>query len=204
MDISKKQRQIIKELGRNLIRDGIIQTKGSSKEKIIHDINDYLNKNLQKFEDFEFLIDYRKSILKNAKRFQREEDYYSSIVFYALWVEHWFNQMILIAIKRKKIRADYYMEIIRSNNFKSKSTWLWELLEYSPLNMTHLNAIIKLFEFRNSFIHYKWKTYTPKYINVLTDQLKDLTSFANSINKTIVYLKSYESKHIFKNHKNII
>ncbi|OGU73511.1 MAG: hypothetical protein A2V93_06490 [Ignavibacteria bacterium RBG_16_34_14] len=198
----KEFKRITNELGRNLIRDGIIKTENKSKEQIKNEINDYIQKNLAT-TDLEVSIDHKESLLRNAKKFCKEKDYHSSIVFYALWMEHWLNQMILIALKRKKIDEEYYKVIMRVTNSKSKYTWLWKLLDYPPLNTNHLKIIEKLFEIRGSFIHYKWVSYKVKEAKKLIDQLKEIKSFANSIDKTIIYLKNFEYKHIYKKHKKI-
>jgi len=198
----KEYNRVINELGRNLIRDGIIKTGNKSKEQIKNEVKDYIQKNLATV-DIEMSLDHKESLLRNAKKFRKEKDYYSSIVFYTLWIEHWLNQMILIALKRKKINEESYKAILRTTNSKSKYTWLWELLEYPALNKNHLKIIEKLFEIRGSFVHYKWVSYKLKEGKKLIDQLKEIKSFTNSIDRTIIYLKNYEYRHIYKKYKKV-
>ncbi len=198
-----KTKEIIDELSKNLIRDGIIKTKGKTDEQIRLEIKNYLWKDTTTILDFELSLDFTKGLLFNAKYFLNNSDYHSAIVFYALWLEHWFNNIILISLKRKNINLTYYQDIIRSTNLKNKTTWLWQLLQLRPLNNSHLKVIEKVFEKRNSFIHYKWKAYNNHEIKGMINELEDFNKFALTIDKTISYLKKYENKNIYYNKKKI-
>lgn len=195
--MKKEINEITDELSKNLIRDGIIKTKGKSDEQIRLEIKNYLLRNINAISDFELSIDFTKGLLINARYFLNNSDYHSAIVFYALWIEHWFNNIVLIALKRKNISFTYYQEIIRYTKIKNKYTWLWQLLQLKPLNNSHLKIIEKVFEKRNSFIHYKWKAYNNIEIKKLINELEDFNKFTLTIDKTINYLKNYENKNIY-------
>lgn len=111
--------------------------------------------------------------------------------------------MIYLSLKRKNINEEYFREIIRISPLKSKYTWLWHLLGFKPLNNRHLKTIEKVFENRNAFVHYKWKVFKQKEIEILIEQINNLMSISASIDKTIVYLNNYENRHIYKGHKRI-
>ncbi len=194
---------IIDELSKNLIRDGIIKTKDKTDEQIRLEIKDYLFKNINSISDFELSIDFTKRLLTNARGFLETSDFHSALIFYALWIEHWFNHIILLSLKRNNITSTYYPEIIRSTKIKDKYTWLWQLLFLKPLNRKHLKIIDKLFEKRNSFIHYKWKIYDHLEIEKLVAELKENENFLFSVDKTINYLKKFENKNIYSNKKKI-
>lgn len=202
----KKERQIndiSDELSINLIRDGIIKTKGKTDEQIRIEIKDYLLKNIHATSNFDLSIDFTKGLLSNARYFLKTSDYHSSIVFYALWIEHWTNHIILIALKRMNINSVHFREIIRSTKSKDKYTWLWQLLQLKPLNDVHLKTIGKVFEKRNSFVHYKWKDYNNREIKKLINELEDFNNFLLTVDKTIIYLKKFENKNVYFNKKRL-
>lgn len=68
---TKEFTKVINDLGKNLIRDGIINTANKTRTQIQSEINLYLSKNLSPIEDLELSIDYRQGLLVNARFLQK-------------------------------------------------------------------------------------------------------------------------------------
>ena len=57
-------------------------------------------------------------------------------------------------------------------------------------------------QYRNSFVHYKWRTFDLHKNDFYDDFFKQLTHL-EQVEKTVKYLQNYENKKIYKNKKSI-
>jgi hypothetical protein len=149
---------------------------------------------LIKDAEFNFVLDYKDSILKQARLFHSEGEIELSCVLYATWFEHWINEIISILGHRKNLNENEINEIIRHISFRGKYTWLLKLFDFKEINKAHINLIFRLTDLRNSFVHYKWKE--------KNNDFKDEEKFViEKIEKTVRYIKNIENRHIYNNSK---
>lgn len=191
-----------KNIAENMLRDGIIDPLNKSDEEILAKMKKALAQHLGNKSDLEYTVDHRKGILNQARMYYKNKNIFYANIFYSLFVEHWINNIIFVAVRRKKMKRDYLNEIIRNNNLKSKLTWILEFLGFDPIPKNHIDVISKLFENRNSFVHYKWKSFEFNKKDYFDNNIKMLMHI-ELVEKTIKYLQNYENKKIFNNKRNV-
>lgn len=147
-------------------------------------------------EDVEFrlVIDYKDSLLKEARLHRKSGKSNISCLLYATWFEHWINEIISILCHRKGLSEDEINELVRNVSFRGKFTWLLKIFNFKQINKSHLNIIFRLTELRNNFVHYKWK---EKSKNLEKEEILVL----NEIEKAVKYLKNLENRYIYNNSK---
>ena len=88
-------------------------------------------------------------------------------------------------------------QLIRDASFRAKTTWLLRLLGFGPIDESHLNLLQFIYDSRNAFVHYKWKS------DDVDDEFprrerKRLGEAVRRLEGTIKYLHSLESRYFFK------
>lgn len=142
------------------------------------------------------VIDHRDKILIEARNFASQEKYDFAMIQYALWWEHWINNLLQAKLFQKGISGSEYNKVIKSLNNIAKSSWFLKLLDLPAIDTLHLNVIKKITEKRNSFSHYKYPTspLDPKLRNTGPEEIE-------SIENTIEYLCLYENENLYSNFK---
>jgi coproporphyrinogen III oxidase len=143
-----------------------------------------------------FAIDHCDNIRLWASKFEAEGEYALAVLMEATWLEHAINQIVEIYGNRRKLSPGEIVQIIRETNFRGKVGWLPRLLRAPRIPATHANAMNKLLDVRNEFVHYKWKGEEDP------DRTKKryaeaLTQFA----VTRRFVQRYLTKHVYKNYK---
>ena len=113
-------------------------------------------------------------------------------MFYATWIEHRLNDMILLACDRHNLSEANARQVIRESNLHTKTGSLWNLL-YADSFPEHLKVrVLSLAQERNAFVHYKWES-QPEHAHDETDKrieqlsvtsselIKDLTELENRL-----------------------
>ncbi|MZK50967.1 hypothetical protein [Clostridium beijerinckii] len=144
--------------------------------------------------EFNFILDYKDSILKQARLFYREDKVELSCLLYATWFEHWINEIISILGNRKNLNENEINEIIRHVSFRGKYTWLLKLFDFKEINKAHINLIFRLTDLRNSFVHYKWKEKNNDFKN-------EEKFVIEKIEKTVKYIRNIENRYVYNNSK---
>ncbi|KAF0142938.1 MAG: Uncharacterized protein FD122_204 [Stygiobacter sp.] len=192
----------LKIIAENMLRDGLLDISNKSDEEILVEIKNIFTNHLKNSGEIEFSIDHRKGLLSQARKFRKEKNLFYSNVFYSLFIEHWFNNIVFVSIRRKQFNTAYVNDIIRNTNIKSKMTWLLELFGLEPIPEKHFDVISKLFENRNSFVHYKWKSFNLRKNDFSENSIKQLTDL-EQVEKTVKYLQNYENRKIFNSKKSV-
>lgn len=177
---------------RSAINDGLIEVEGKSEDQIKAEWFELAKKMLQDKSPVYITIDHTQEILRQANHFSRLEKREFAIMFYALWIEHWANDIIFIKAKSLGFGVKEIEQIIRNANFNAKITWLFHLMGLPPIKPGHLKTLFKIMEHRNSFVHYKWKGFEADD-NKHEDELKTIL---NNIEKVTDYLKNYYRKNV--------
>jgi|SRR5690606_25642848 len=183
---------ILPKLVNTLAKENIIKKDDlNDKKYVLEKVLEYIeNNNIQ----YEFALDYRNDILKNAESFYNI-DYNLSLTLYSTFIEHTINSIIDLYCRENSVSEKSIIEIIRNINILGKFTWLIDLIKISKISEDKLKLIKKITESRNSYVHYKWK-----YKNVENDNF-DTKIPLSEIKSLIKYLKTYESKFEYKNLK---
>jgi|GEM_PF-2473236 len=196
-DLKKLQNDVVESVIRSWFVAGLIT---------IEDFNDkeeLRNKllRLANADEFRFSIDYTGDLLLSAKKYKRAGKIANAKLFYAIYFEHEINGFIDQVCKRKSIDKKTINDIIKSVNIPGKITWLLTLLGLPPITSHHKKILTKLFDDRNTYIHYK---YNPEPVNDDEDKDTKRREEFRQIEKTLTYFKKYTSKVLYSNKKTTI
>lgn len=134
-------------------------------------------------------IDYRPSLLRHARLNLRQENEHLAVLFYATWAEHWFNDILVIVMRRRGLTKKEINEVLRAASFRSKISWLPRLLGLRRIHKPHLDRLSRISEKRNWFAHYKWNEQDLDEGDFLSSG-EDLSNFE----KTVKYLNRYHDE----------
>jgi hypothetical protein len=146
-----------------------------------------------KFE--ESVIDHTDNIEEEGKRYLNNKQYMLACIVYSVWTEHFINGFIHKICIRNKINEACFIGLIRKCNIEDKCSWIMELIKGPKLNDRYRMSILKMNNYRNYFIHYKWQP-TKDDFNL---QIIDIIC---AYPKTISYLKRIESYYLYNGNKN--
>ncbi len=146
------------------------------------------------------VVDYKTSILDQARKYSKIYSVGFARVFYAIYFEHLINRIIHVMGNRKGMSVSSIKNILRNSRIEDKLTWLLELMGIPKINLKHLGNMRSLFEKRNSFVHYKWNTTQLEKMQ----SRKAWRDEQKAIETTVLYMKKYATKAIFKNKKAVV
>lgn len=195
---SANRRRLVKSVTEAFINEAIlnlqIDPRGKNEQEINKEIMTYLKYILNNDIKLEYYTDHRKSILEESRRFQSLEKYEFSCVFYAIWFEHWINNIVAIFGVKKGLSSNEIIQIIRESSVRSKYSWVPKLLGVPNISTKHITLVLHLFDLRNAFIHFKWKGYLT---NEDKRQKEELKNVLQQIGKTVEYFKRFENKWVY-------
>ena len=146
-----------------------------------------------------FVKDHRDNILKEADNFFIQKDYDFAKVLYAMFFEHTINRLISIECEKKEIDEKTKNDIIRSIDIHGKLSWLPRILGFPNFNDNYRRIIKKLSDDRNSFIHYKWKSFEEDEVNETNKN--NVEEEFNNIKLAIKYIKRYTTIILYRRSK---
>lgn len=177
------------------VSNGSIDVEGKSEEELISEFLKLLTTFTQSSDkDVLWIVDHRTDVLQQARTYAKSKDYNLACMLYATWFEHWLNNVIVTTGRKRGLEGEEVFHIIRDTPFRGKLTWIFPLLGLRKLSITHRNAIFKITDIRNSFVHYKWR---GKDDASNEREKKELIDCLANIEKTIKYLRRYENNFIF-------
>lgn len=187
-----------KAWGADLVESGEIDPKGLTQEEFDIAIRNNIRETFKLNPDHKFMIriDHKASLLNQARDFHKDGKYEFSIVFYAIWIEHFINWMLISKMNRLDIHASNHADVLRQP-FQQKIGIVWKLLfGNETLDEQLVKDILKIAEMRNSFVHYKWNNVDPNLIdpNDMNSESRDLITLAES---TVSSLNSFHSEKVF-------
>ncbi|MER0447278.1 hypothetical protein ABR738_22470 [Streptomyces sp. Edi4] len=95
--------------------------------------------------------------LKNqGDKFLDEGKHEFAILFYATWIEHWLNRIILLRATGKGTHPELATALIRSSRIELKMGRIWTSLDNPRFPKELARQITRVMESRNAFVHYKW------------------------------------------------
>ncbi len=205
----KLAEDIIHSVFTSAIEDGRINAEGKSEEELGQELVRLLSGYLNSPEkEMVWIVDYRTTVLQQARLFHKKAESSRksgnqrlACLLYGTWLEHWINWLIATAGKRRGLNDDEVTQIIRDTPFRGKMTWMFPLLGLRHLPINHKNAIFKITDLRNSFVHYKWK---GKGEEIDEREERELSDSLSQIEKTVKYLNHYESNYIYHRKKKVL
>ena len=192
-------KRIVVSSAQTLIQDGTIDPRGKTDQQLKEEIVSFYKKFLQSNTEIRIIPDMRTTMLREARRHHANKEKVLSIIIYAVWFEHWINNVIATVVMRKGHNTKSASQMIRDTSIRAKFTWLLELLELPPINKQYTDIIFNLAEYRNSFVHYKWEA-KPEQENHKQD--REIYELLDKIQHVINYLNKYENKHLYLGGKN--
>ena len=177
------------------IDQGEIQAKGKSPVELRKDLLGFLERYRGASNiNIRMVLDHRETIAKEARRLNRNEEFFLSCLLYATWFEHWVNGLISNLARRKRLSQEMIVQIIRDTPFRGKLTWIIHLFELPAINPTHKKRILRIMDMRNSFVHFKHNFVDMDYHEENIEG--PVRQTLRDIEKTISYLKRYEQRQL--------
>ena len=180
-----------------LIQRGDIDPTGKSDAELHDDFNRWILR-LPPDITFLFTVDHRAKLLHLARRFREKDESYIACLLFATWTEPWINGVIATQCHRNGVSEKDKASLIRSVQRAGKLSWFPAILKMPKLNDAHVKRMTAVAEFRNGFVHYKWKGLDEADEANQDDQARCLTREYES---TVKYLHAYESRVISRSRK---
>lgn len=151
-------------------------------------------------DDRFFVADHSEDLLREADTFNQKGEYDFAILFYATWIEHWINEMTTKLSARARMPKEISVVLARSCSLNLKLKDLWNSFGVQPLAREVVRDMNVVMEWRNSFVHYKWKAQSASeyysYQRRSSDVArigKDLSITLTSIGDDILFLGRREA-----------
>src|SRR5438094_967345 len=134
-----------------LVRDGEIDPTGKKPKELFNAFKRIVQDNRYSFHP---VIDYTRDLLRTARRYAKEGAGLEALTFYATWVEHTLNGMIVSLCKRFHVDETLALDLVRHTRVHEKLVWLHLLLHQRAPSRIHLARLRQIADARNQFIHY--------------------------------------------------
>ena len=133
-------------------------------------------------------------ILAEAKKYYVTKEYFLSLVLYATYIEHWFNDLINCLAITKNLDDSTTEKLIKMFTNDSRLDLLWPLFDLPEIDEKVKKDIKMIFDTRNYFIHYKWK---PKNDKEGFSQIEKFLVYTEKAPEIIEYLNEYVKENIY-------
>lgn len=200
--MENKANSSINILAKNFSEGFLSNTTVSEKisdEQLLKEILQYCDRATR--SGFWGVIDKKSNLLSQARNFVKSKEDELACLMYATFFEHTINWLIVVGCARKGLNKQKDTKsILRNIGFEAKCTWLLKLLDFKALNENYLKRMFRVNEFRNCFVHYKYREYDFDTDNY-EDEMNNLSSMISDIDKTAIYLDRFVSKQVYGNKK---
>lgn len=188
------------------IASGQIDIEGMTDEEVVSTILfDFLNepepddsasgKETESPDDeLYWVTDHSDELRRKATEAMGAEEYWFAILFYATWVEHWMNNILISLSRRSNVPEGVAVALIRSCGFNLKMKDVWTSLGAAPFEKEVMRTITELMELRNGFVHYKWQPRISSDKNRQDQRVKEVASEGR---KLITALQEIENQVLF-------
>lgn len=107
-----------------------------------------------------------------------------ALVLYATRVEHWVNNMLVSAMRRRGMSRSDRREVLQSP-LRAKTTWIWRMLFDTSMPDDVASPIAAISQRRDAFLHYRWPTITDD-----TASIADLCTAAPALMERLDQLET--------------
>lgn len=188
------------------IANGQIDIEGMTDEEVVNTIlSDFLNESepddsaseptiSSSGDDIYMVTDHSEGLLRKGTEAMDSEEYWFAILFYATWVEHWINNILISLSRRSNVPEGVAVALVRSCGFNLKMKDVWTSLGATPIEKDVMRSMTELMELRNGFVHYKWQARIISDKELQDQRVKDV---AVEGQKLITILQEIENQVLF-------
>lgn len=179
------------------VEHGEIDPDGKTTEQLNEAFAKYIASFRASSDPIYMVVDHKEDLIKRARQEYRKANYHFAALFYATWVEHWVNWYVrCLAVRTERMSAVEIKEMVREVNLRGKLGWLNRALGGKSFSDKHRNAITRLADFRNAFVHFK---HPPIDVDAEDPESTEAKRLLDSIEKTIKYLHTHDRVVIERN-----
>ncbi|WP_275558853.1 hypothetical protein [Streptomyces sp. 5-6(2022)] len=140
-------------------------------------------------DDVHVVTDHCDDLLKKAVCAMRADEHWFAILFYATWLEHWVNNVLMSLSVRSGVSEGVAVALVRSCSFHVKIKDVWTSLGAAPLEKSHIRTMADLMEFRNGFVHYKWQSRSISDKDAYDQRVEEVAVSAQNLVATLEKLE---------------
>lgn len=111
---------------------------------------------LPSIENIQINISIHEQFIQQADECWKKGQKHIAIVLLAVALEHLINSFFRDTLGDRYLNDSEITTVIKSTNIDAKLSWLLPLAHCKPLPTKLKNRIKKIFDIRNSIVHYKW------------------------------------------------
>jgi hypothetical protein len=141
-----------------------------------------------------FTTSYSDSLLSQARAFRRKQKTWEACIFYATWLEHFLNGLVL-DLCHEKLEASEAAQVVRDLPIRAKLSWFPVLGGLKPIAKSHVTLLTRLADLRNEFVHYK-KSHDP--FGVEDDSQDRVKAVLARVESSVRYLGLYYDRQMLK------
>lgn len=134
-------------------------------------------------------------------KFLDEGKWEFATLFYATWIEHWLNRIILLRAIGTGVPQELATELIRSSQIEHKMGRIWRGLEIPRFPRELTRQVTRVMECRNAFVHYKWPVEDDETSDKSLDRIK---MEAQKARETVASLIEFEDLTFYNGRANSI
>ncbi|MBP8537135.1 hypothetical protein [Streptomyces sp. MK37H] len=145
-------------------------------------------------DDVHVVTDHCDDLPKKAVCAMHADEHWFAILFYATWLEHWVNNVLMSLSVRSGVPEGAAVALVRSCSFHVKIKDVWTSLKAAPLGKAHIRMMTDLMEFRNGFVHYKWQSRSISDKDAYDQRVKEVAVSAQNL---VTILEELEDQLLF-------
>ncbi|WRZ90595.1 hypothetical protein OHB54_16855 [Streptomyces sp. NBC_01007] len=143
----------------------------------------------EKVKEIGWVTNHEPDLRRQGDEFITEGKHSFATLFYATWVEHWVNRIILYRAIGEGTHLELATALIRSSRMELKLGRIWTSLGMPKFPKELARQITQVMESRNAFVHYKW----PSEDEGTRDaSIKRLETEARKAQETVAALIDFE------------
>ncbi|MGV9591434.1 hypothetical protein [Streptomyces tendae] len=132
---------------------------------------------------------------RQGDEFLAEGKHSFATLFYATWIEHWINRIILYRAIGEGMHPELATALIRSSRMELKVGRIWTTLGMSKFPRELTRQITRVMESRNAFVHYKWPSEDEESHN---ESINRLETEAQNAQETVTALINFEDSVFYE------
>ncbi|OII09263.1 hypothetical protein BIU97_12025 [Curtobacterium sp. MCBA15_009] len=187
-------KSIMASLTRSVIRKGFIDPVGKTREQTEWEAGRFFLEHKKDRGSIGLVIDHTDDVLRKAREFRDSGEWDYSIVFYAIFLEHWCNGFILDA-EDDEVAA---RPLLRHKSPVEKLQISWRKAEEAPLPPDLLAVARAVFERRNEFVHYKFPTEPDEGVPDIEGDTNREIAFLASVEDLVSRLHEVEDTYFYQ------
>lgn len=149
----------------------------------------------EKSSDVQWSSNHERDLKSQGDKFLDEGKHEFAILFYATWIEHWLNRIILLRAIGKGTHPELATALIRSSRIELKMGRIWTSLAIPRFPKELARQVTRVMESRNAFVHYKWPSEDDQ---THTESINRTKLEAQKAQQTVTELAELEDSIFYK------